>query len=239
MALRVRFQTAAGASLGYSIERLADGTYYDFSDGTFRASPVTAVAPLSALSGPFTGQYSATLNPTPIDQFSNGEYTIGVHDLNASSLLVGLMGATLYSGDDAPVFPPGGDSDPWATLLPGSYPAGTAGFLVGSRLDAPISSRSTYAGGPVASVTAPVTVGTNADKAGYSLATAGLDAIFVEPGINARQALAPILAAAAGSLSGAGTGTVVIRGGGSTVTRVTATTDAAGNRTSVVLALPS
>ena len=31
------------------------------------------------------------------------------------------------------------------------------------------STRSTYAGGPVAGVTSPVTVGTNNDKAGYQL----------------------------------------------------------------------
>lgn len=239
MALRVRFQHAVGASLGYSIERLADGMYYDFSDGQFRASPATVVAPLTALAGPFAGGYSATLDPTPIDRFPDGEYSVGVHHLSSPGGLVGLMGATLSGGDDSPVLATGGASDPWATPLPGAYAAGTAGFLVANRLDVPVSSRSTYAGGPVASVTAPVTVGTNADKAGYSLAAAGLDAITVEAGINARQALAPILAAAAGSLSGAGTGTVVIRGGSTNVTRITATTDAAGNRTSVILALPS
>lgn len=63
-------------------------------------------------------------------------------------------------------------SDPWATALPGTYQAGTAGNILGARLDAAVSSRSTYAGGPVQSVTSPVTVGTNYDKAGYSLATA-------------------------------------------------------------------
>jgi hypothetical protein len=42
---------------------------------------------------------------------------------------------------------------------------------------------STYAGGAVASVTAPVTAGTVTDKAGYSLAAGGLDAISVaDPG---------------------------------------------------------
>ena len=44
-------------------------------------------------------------------------------------------------------------------------------------LDAAVSSRSTYAGGAVASVTAPVTVGTNNDKTGYKLASDGLDSI--------------------------------------------------------------
>jgi hypothetical protein len=105
--------------------------------------------------------------------------------------------------------------------------------------DAAISSRSTYAGGAVASVTAPVTVGTVNDKAGYLLAAAGLDAITVETGVNARQALSPILAASAGTLAGAGTGTIVIKGGNVATTRITATTDSLGNRSAIALSLPA
>lgn len=41
-----------------------------------------------------------------------------------------------------------------------------------ANLDATVSSRSTYAGGAVASVTAPVTAGTVSDKTGYSLSVA-------------------------------------------------------------------
>jgi hypothetical protein len=98
---------------------------------------------------------------------------------------------------------------------------------------------SAYAGGAVASVTAPVTAGTVTDKTGYSLAVAGLDAVVVEAGVNARQALSPILAAAAGVLAGAGTGTIIIKGGNVATTRITASTDASGNRSSVTLNLPS
>jgi hypothetical protein len=98
---------------------------------------------------------------------------------------------------------------------------------------------SAYAGGAVASVTAPVTAGTVTDKTGYSLAAAGLDAVMVEAGVNARQALSPILAAAAGVLSGAGSGTIIIKGGNVATTRITASTDASGNRNSVTLNLPS
>ena len=47
-----------------------------------------------------------------------------------------------------------------------------------ANLDATISSRSTYAGGAVASVTAPVTVGTNNDKTGYALSAAGITALW-------------------------------------------------------------
>jgi hypothetical protein len=47
-----------------------------------------------------------------------------------------------------------------------------------AHLDADVSSRSTYAGGAVASVTAAVTVGTNNDKTGYALSAAGVQAIW-------------------------------------------------------------
>jgi hypothetical protein len=46
--------------------------------------------------------------------------------------------------------------------------AGSVGQLMKDNLDAKISTRSVYAGGPVLSVTQPVTVGTNQDKSGYS-----------------------------------------------------------------------
>ncbi len=72
-----------------------------------------------------------------------------------------------------------------------------------------------------------------------ALAPSGLDAIPIENGVNARQALTPILAASAGVLLGAGTGTVIIKGGNTPVTRITATTDNAGNRTAVTLSIPA
>lgn len=75
---------------------------------------------------------------------------------------------------------------------------------------------------------------------GVILAAAGLDSVVVETGINARQALSPILAAAAGATSGAGTsGPFVIKGGNSSTTRVSATVDNSGNRTAVTLTLPT
>ena len=67
----------------------------------------------------------------------------------------------------------------------------------------------------------------------------GLDAILVEAGVNVRQAFSPILAASAGVLLGAGTGTIVIKGGNVALTRITASTDNAGNRTAVTLTLPA
>lgn len=86
----------------------------------------------------------------------------------ASHLTAGTTGAALNAA--------GSLGDPWATAVPGAYGAGTAGSIVGTNLNATVSSRSTYAGGAVASVTGAVgsvtggvTVTTNNDKTGYSL----------------------------------------------------------------------
>jgi len=129
-------------------------------------------------------------------------------------------------------------SDAAAALNLAVPPAPAAGSIF-ARIDAAISTRSTYAGGPVESVAAPVIVGQNNDKGGYSLASTGLDAIQIEPGVNARQALSPILAATAGVVTGAGTSAINILGGNTDITRITAATDSVGNRSAVVLNLPS
>jgi hypothetical protein len=241
MALRIRFQYTTGSNLGYSIERLSDGTFYDFSSSTFVASPTTPIASLPEDSGIFAGRFKLTLTSTPNSQFTDGDYVVTVHNQAFSSVVVAELAATMHNGDDSTVIPQSGSSvvDPWSVSLPGSYASGSAGAIVGQNLDAHVSSRSTFAGGAVASVTAPVTVGTNNDKANYTLASSGLDSIQVESGINARQSLSPILAACAGIISGAGTGVVVIKGGNSSTTRITATTDNAGNRSAVTLTLPS
>ena len=242
MALRVRYSYPTGSQLGYSIERLSDGLFFDFADKTFKATPTTTVAALPEDASDFLGRYKVTLSPTPVAQFTDGSYTVTIHDQQTANSVVAELAVALHGGDDAPTFATGSTAsggDPWAMVLPGSYPAGTAGAILGQNLDARVSSRSTFAGGVVAGVTAPVTVGTVTDKTGYALAAAGLDAVVVEAGINARQALAPILAASAGVVAGAGTGVVIIKGGNSSVTRITATTDNAGNRSSVTLSLPS
>lgn len=66
----------------------------------------------------------------------------------------------------------------WDYALTSISAAGSIGKLIEDNLDTTVSSRSTYSGGAVASVTNPVTVGTNSDKSGYSLSSAGIDAIL-------------------------------------------------------------
>ncbi len=65
----------------------------------------------------------------------------------------------------------------WDYLSASASTANSMGKLIVDNLNATITSRSTYAGGAVASVTASVTVGTNQDKTGYKLAADGLDTI--------------------------------------------------------------
>jgi hypothetical protein len=96
--------------------------------------------------------------------------------------------------------------------------------------------------GSVGSVTGSVTVGTNNDKTGYALSSAGDNAVAdalldrsagVETNRTPRQALRLMLSALAGKLSGAATTTVAIRDTNDTKNRITATVDADGNRTAV------
>ncbi len=66
----------------------------------------------------------------------------------ASHLTAGSTGFALNAAGSA--------GDPWATAVPGAYSAGQAGYVLGTNLNATVSSRSTYAGGAVASVTGNV-----------------------------------------------------------------------------------
>ena len=94
--------------------------------------------------------------------------------------------------------------------------------------------------GTVGGVAGNVTGSVGSVTAGVALSAAGLDAVAIES-LNARQALDVILAVAAGVLSGAssGGGTIVIKDPSGTNTRVQATTDSNGNRTSVTITPPA
>lgn len=107
---------------------------------------------------------------------------------------------------------------------------------------------STYAGGPVASVTAGVTVTTNNDKTGYTLtvtpptANENADALLdrtdaIETGLTPRQAWRLGAAADGGVVAGAATTDVTIKGAGVATQRVEATVDSSGNRSVVILTL--
>jgi hypothetical protein len=295
VALRIRFMGPTGSTLVYSIERLSDGSLYDFSTSQFTsAAPATPFQSLTENTPSFPGRYKATLSPTPVSQFTNGDYAITIVD-QVANLCVGMLAAVMSGGDDTTVIPGGPVSSVVAPVTVGTNNDKT-GYTLSQAFPANFSSLAISSGGAVTAGTVAdksgytlsqsfpanfsnlaidpatggitvksyatgqdpaslvlatpanklvsdgsgrVTVGTVADKSGYALAAAGLDAIVIEAGINARQALSPILAAAAGVVTGAGTGTIVIQGANSSTSRIVATTDNAGNRLSVVLSLPN
>lgn len=173
MALRIRFQYATGTKLGYSVERLADGLFLDMADTTFKAAPNQLIGILAESATPYQGLFRATLIATPPLQFSNGNYAISIHSTGAGNQVVGVLSAQMISGDDNNVAANGVDivamtKSIWDYSTTSVTLAGSVGQLMKDNLDAKISTRSVYAGGPVLSVTQPVTVGTNQDKSGYS-----------------------------------------------------------------------
>jgi hypothetical protein len=185
--------------------------------GTDGLTPMNGIAvPAQATSGTATVGYLYLQNTTSValSAAAIGTWTaigIGLYNLTlqASDLnfagrgrLVLVNGASYdYVEEDFVVLPAAvydGLFGATAGLpaLPAAGSIATASFAAAvtipdarfANLDAAVSSRSTYAGGAVASVTAPVTVGTNNDKTGYSvgnvldktgyaLASNGLDAI--------------------------------------------------------------
>ena len=123
-----------------------------------------------------------------------------------------------------------------AITAAGAVTAGTVADKSGYGLAQPFPAN--FAGLAITAAGA-VTAGTVADKSGYAVAPNGLDSVTIEPGVNARQAVTAILASAVGVLAGAATNTITIQGGNVATTRISATVDADGNRTSVSLNLPS
>lgn len=113
--MRVRFAFDSGKKLAVSVERLADDMFLDFADGTFKATPATPTQTLPEDAMPYLGRYRSNI---PTAGWTNGDYVVTVHDAAEMAAdvenVVALLGATIYNGDDATVFP--------APLMPGQYP---------------------------------------------------------------------------------------------------------------------
>lgn len=124
----------------------------------------------------------------------------------------------------------------WNTLTTENFAGGSLGALVVANLNAAITTR---AESGIADTIDAIATSVADLQTGVELTASGLDAVVVETGINFRQAQSMILAGAAGKVSGAGTGTIVIKGANNDTTRITATTDALGNRSALTLSLPT
>ncbi len=162
---------------------------------------------------------AAQLAADAVSEIQSGLSTLtaaGVWDLATSGHTTsGTFGAAAVAA--------GGAGDPWSTSLPGSYGSGTAGYIVGTNLNATVSSRSTF----------------DPSATGVKLTSAGLDLVVIESGINARQAVSLIASATAGVVGGNDTNSPVFKGINTNTTRIAATTTTAGNRTAVTLSPPA
>jgi hypothetical protein len=146
--------------------------------------------------------------------------------------------------------------DPWSTAVPGAYSAGQAGYILGTNVNATVSSRASqtsvdtvddFLDTEIAAIkaktdnlpAAPAATGdamtlTSGER--NSVADALLDrSAGIETGYTPRQSLRIMLAALAGKLSGAATTTVTIRNAPDTKARITATVDEDGNRSAITL----
>jgi hypothetical protein len=103
----------------------------------------------------------------------------GVQQLTSAHWSGGVTptGTVIYS--IAPAVSGGAASDPLANPLSTYTASGTVGKVLADNLDAKVSSRSTYAGGPVASVSAPVTLTSAYDPAKEAPVTFDLTATIV------------------------------------------------------------
>ena len=141
----------------------------------------------------------------------------------------------------------GAAGDPWTTALPGAYGAGSAGFIIGTNINATISSRATQTSVDDLPTNAELAtaLGTADDAVLAAIdalptATENADTLLdrsdaIEVGLTPREAMRLSAAADAGKISGAATATNTIRNAvADSKDRIVATVDADGNRTAII-----
>lgn len=111
----------------------------------------------------------------------------------------------------------GAGADPWDIALPGAYAAGKAGYILGTNLDANIAD-----------------VETKVDALN-DISVADIIAGVADGANDLQEMLRLITAACVGKSSGGGSSTIKFRNTADTKDRITATVDAVGNRTAVLV----
>lgn len=128
--------------------------------GSVKATPVTSVDDFKATGFATAGDLAGLATSAEITAL-NDISAADVWDVTLSEhLTAGTTGNALNAAGSA--------GDPWSTTLPGAYGAGSAGYIVGTNLNAAVSSRSSHSASDVWAV------GTRAltDKADFTLTSA-------------------------------------------------------------------
>ncbi len=191
---------APGGTLAIVTNLTNAPTNGDFTS-TMKTSLNTSLNPLSALDATISSRLApggTLLNVTNLTNApTTGDFTpIMKSSLNALSATnaiavwdLPLSGHTTSGSTGGSLNASGASGDPWSASLPGSYGVGTAGNIVGVRVDAAISSRSTYTGTDTSGTTTLLTripsnltittgkVDVN-DKTGFSLSLSGIQGIW-------------------------------------------------------------
>lgn len=145
----------------------------------------------------------------------------------------------------------GAAGDPWTTSLPGAYSSGQAGYIIGTNVNATISSRASqvsldtvddFLDTEIAAIKAktdnlPASPAATGDIPSAATNASTLLAAAVEGSVTVVQSLRLANAANGGKASGMETTAVAIRDLGDTKDRITAAVDADGNRDAVTLDL--
>lgn len=106
------------------------------SAATGKTIPVTISKNMGAFANPSAGATNAT-------EVSNGWYYITLSITDTATLGPLVVRGTEGTIDDAEVWlmVVASGTDPWLTAVPGAYSAGTAGYILGTNLNATVSSR--------------------------------------------------------------------------------------------------
>jgi hypothetical protein len=98
----------SGLSLSYAVTQYPfgpvtatgpSGLLYDFSDGTFKASPVTPSHSMAEAPA-FSGFYTDTINSTPSSIWTDGQYQVVVSDVTGTPVVLRRLYAEMTDGDD-------------------------------------------------------------------------------------------------------------------------------------------
>lgn len=169
----IRSATAqAGAAGTITLDTGASATDDFYNDTTIRLTGGTGAGQVRRITDYVGATKVATIKPNwatapdATSTFAVLAETSVWDEVTADHLDAGSTGASLNAAGSA--------GDPWGTALPGAYGAGSAGNILGTRLDVAVSTRSTLTAADVwAAATRSLT-----DKAGFSLSAAGVQAIW-------------------------------------------------------------
>jgi hypothetical protein len=167
--------------------------------------------------------------------FQDGQYAVNIIGGNSNiSDVVNKNMVSVNTANSAGLIVTGaGGGDPWTTVLPGTYPPGTAGNALGN-LPAAVAAIDS----DVAAVANDLNdVATMVDDISTTLSTTP-DTVLdtpVESGVTLRQAMRVMMAVLAGKVTGGSGPTTVFRDVNDTKDRVTSTVDSSGNRSSVII----